>query len=123
MVAAESAGALIGAEMGHEGLPWRADAHDEVLRELLGEQPAMGGLPRRLGELKEQIARAFGGARFNPESPAEVLRAFYFVKAGCDVRSMNPAAPKIFTIYCAQIPTPARATGRDFWMETLKMSA
>ena len=76
LVAAESAGALIGAEMGHEGLPWRADAHDEVLRELLGEQPAMGGLPRRLGELKEQIAQAFGGARFNPESPAEVLRAF-----------------------------------------------
>jgi DNA polymerase-1 len=76
LVAAESAGALIGAEMGQEGLPWRADAHDEVLLELLGDQPAMGGLPRRLGELKEQIAQAFGGSRFNPESPAEVLRAF-----------------------------------------------
>ena len=76
LTAAESAGALIAAEMGHEGLPWRADAHDEVLRDLLGEPPPTGGLPRRLGELKEQIAQAFGGARFNPESPAEVLRAF-----------------------------------------------
>ena len=33
-------------------------------------------LPRRLVELTEQIAQAFGGARLQPESPAEVLRAF-----------------------------------------------
>jgi DNA polymerase-1 len=76
LVAAESAGALISVEMGHEGLPWRADAHDEVLHELLGEPSTTGGLPRRLAELTELIAGAFGGARFNPESPAEVLRAF-----------------------------------------------
>ncbi len=40
LVAAESAGALIGAEMGHAGLPWRADVHDELLRELLGAAAA-----------------------------------------------------------------------------------
>jgi DNA polymerase-1 len=76
LVAAESAGALVGAEIGHAGLPWRADAHDQVLRELLGEPPPSGALPQRLGELKEKIAAAFGGVRINPESPAEVLRAF-----------------------------------------------
>jgi DNA polymerase-1 len=74
LVAAESAGGLVGVEMGHEGLPWRADAHDEVLLELLGD-PA-GGTPRRLVELRERIAQAFGGLWVNPESPAEVLRAF-----------------------------------------------
>jgi DNA polymerase I len=76
LVAAESAGALVAAEMGSDGLPWRADAHDKVLRELLGEPSALGGAPRRLVELTVQIARAFGGARIHPESPAEVLRAF-----------------------------------------------
>jgi DNA polymerase-1 len=76
LVAAESAGALVAAEMGHEGLPWRADVHDEVLRDLLGEPSTVGGPPRKLVELREQISQAFGGARLNPESPAEILRAF-----------------------------------------------
>ncbi len=76
LVAAESAGGLVAAEMGHDGLPWRDDAHDEVLLELLGEPNPYGGPPRRLAELSEQISRAFGGARVHPESPAEVLRAF-----------------------------------------------
>jgi DNA polymerase I len=75
LVAAESAGALVAAEMGRAGLPWRADIHDSVLRSLLGE-PSHQGPPARLVELKEEIAAAFGGARFNPESPAELLRAF-----------------------------------------------
>jgi len=77
LVAAESAGALVAAEMGHDGLPWRAEAHDAVLQELLGEgPPPMGGRPRRLVELAAQISDAFGGLRIHPESPAEVLRAF-----------------------------------------------
>jgi DNA polymerase I len=77
LVAAESAGALAGAEMGHDGLPWRADVHDELLRELLGEpSPVPGGPPARLVELTGRIRAAFGGVRVQPESPADVLRAF-----------------------------------------------
>ncbi len=76
LVAAESAGALIAAEMGHDGLPWHADVHDKLLVELLGEPSPMGGPPRHLAELSEAIADAFGGYRIHPESPAEVLRAF-----------------------------------------------
>jgi DNA polymerase-1 len=78
LVALESAGGLIGAEMGHDGLPWRADEHDAVLHELLGDPapPVGGGLPRRLRELTDEINRAFAGARLHPESPADVLRAF-----------------------------------------------
>jgi DNA polymerase-1 len=75
LIAAESAGALAGVEMGRAGLPWRADAHDEVLLELLGE-PGPVGPPRKLVELTAQISAAFGGARVHPESPADVLRAF-----------------------------------------------
>jgi DNA polymerase-1 len=75
LVAAESASGLIAAEMGQVGLPWRADVHDELLRDLLGEPSTVGGPPRRLVELTEQIAEALGGQRIHPDSPAEVVRA------------------------------------------------
>ena len=39
LVAAESAGGLIAAEMTAAGLPWRADVHDQLLAELLGPRP------------------------------------------------------------------------------------
>ena len=35
LLAAESSGALVAAEMTHAGLPWRADVHDRLLTELL----------------------------------------------------------------------------------------
>jgi DNA polymerase-1 len=75
LVAAESAGGLLAAEMGHVGLPWRADVHDALLVDLLGEPSAVGGPPRRLVELTEAIGAAFGH-RIHPDRPAEVLRAF-----------------------------------------------
>ena len=76
LVAAESAGALIAAEMGAVGLPWRADVHDQLLHELLGEPSPVGGPPRRLAEISARIAAAFGVRQLHPESPQEVLRAF-----------------------------------------------
>ena len=82
LVAAESAGALIGAEMGHAGLPWRADIHDDLLRELLGP-PQPVGPPRRIAELAAEVNAAFGVHGLHPDSPAEVLRAF--ARAGIDV--------------------------------------
>ena len=82
LVAAESAGALIGAEMGRVGLPWRVDIHDELLRELLGP-PQPVGPPRRIAELAAEVNDAFGVHGLHPDSPAEVLRAFK--RAGIDV--------------------------------------
>jgi DNA polymerase-1 len=76
LVAAESAGALAAVEMAEAGLPWRPEVHDAVLAELLGPRPRAGVPPRRLRELAEQIDAAFGGPRLNPDSPAQVLRAF-----------------------------------------------
>jgi len=75
LVAAESAGALLAAEMGQHGLPWRADIHEALLVELLGPPSPVGGPPRRLAELTQQISDAFG-QRIRPDSPAEVVRAF-----------------------------------------------
>ncbi|NJQ16998.1 bifunctional 3'-5' exonuclease/DNA polymerase [Streptomyces bohaiensis] len=84
LLAAESAGTLVAAEMDAAGLPWRADVHLALLDELLG--PALpGGLePRRLTELAAEVSAAFG-QRVRPDLPAEVLAAFR--RAGFPVRS------------------------------------
>ncbi|MEV6798976.1 bifunctional 3'-5' exonuclease/DNA polymerase [Micromonospora rifamycinica] len=76
LVAAESAGALVAVEMAAAGLPWRADVHDALLAELLGEPSPVGGPPRRLAELAARIAEALGVRQLHTDSPAELLRAF-----------------------------------------------
>ena len=75
LLAAESAAGLAAAEMGHDGLPWRPDVHDSLLTELMGPRPAPGMRPRRLQELADEIGAAFG-QRINPDSPAQVVKAF-----------------------------------------------
>jgi hypothetical protein len=85
LAAAESAGALAAAEMTSDGLPWRADLHDELLVSLLGPRPPRGARPPRLAELAEQISTAFGGRPVNPDSPAQLVRAF--AAAGVSVPS------------------------------------
>ncbi|GAA1787834.1 bifunctional 3'-5' exonuclease/DNA polymerase [Planosporangium flavigriseum] len=84
LVAAESAGGLVAAEMSRYGLPWRPDVHDRLLTEMLGEPSPVGGPPRRLAELTQAIDEAFG-QRIHPDSPAEVLRAF--ARAGIQLPS------------------------------------
>jgi DNA polymerase family A len=75
LVAAESAGALAAVEMAAAGLPWRPEVHDAVLSELLGPRPRAGTAPGRLRDLAARIGEAFGQP-LNPDSPAQVLRAF-----------------------------------------------
>ncbi|MEI5098596.1 bifunctional 3'-5' exonuclease/DNA polymerase [Streptomyces sp. PmtG] len=84
LTAAESAGALIAAEMNEAGLPWRADVHREVLTELLGERYGGSGEPRRLAELADEVSAAFGH-RVRPDLPADVVKAF--ARAGVRLRS------------------------------------
>ncbi|MFF8942607.1 bifunctional 3'-5' exonuclease/DNA polymerase [Streptomyces sp. NPDC014864] len=84
LTAAESAGMLVAAEMNRAGLPWRADVHRQVLRELLGERYAGGGEPRRLAELADEVSAAFG-RRVRPDLPADVVKAF--ARAGVKVGS------------------------------------
>ncbi|MFW6695007.1 bifunctional 3'-5' exonuclease/DNA polymerase [Streptomyces sp. MAR4 CNX-425] len=75
LVAAESAGMLVAAEMHRAGLPWRAEVHDALLTELLGGRYPGGLEPPRLAELADEVSGAFG-ERVRPDLPADVVRAF-----------------------------------------------
>ena len=85
LVAAESAAALAAAEMGHVGLPWRAEIHDEILTELLGPRPVLGGRPPRMQTLAEEIGALLGDPRLNPDSQPGLLRALR--RAGLPLRT------------------------------------
>lgn len=77
LLAAESAGMLVAAEMSRSGIPWRADVHRELLDTMLGERFPGGAEPRRLAELAEEVSRAFGdGVRVRPDLPNDIIRAF-----------------------------------------------
>ncbi len=75
LVAAESAGALIAAEMGHDGMPWRRDLHDTLLTELLGPRPVHGMRPAKLQALADEVSAAFGHP-VNPDSVQQLVKAF-----------------------------------------------
>ncbi|MFG1912249.1 bifunctional 3'-5' exonuclease/DNA polymerase [Kribbella sp. NPDC048928] len=113
LTASESSAMLVAAEMDLAGLPWSADAHRQVLSDLLGERFGGTGEPRRLTELADEISAAFGH-RVRPELPADVLKAFK--QAGYQVKSTrkwelehldHPAVPplleykKLYRIYTA----------------------
>jgi DNA polymerase-1 len=83
LVAAESASALIGVEMGRAGLPWDAAAHDRLLTSLLGQRNPAGGPPQRLVELTEEICRLLNAPGLHPDSPAELRKALQH--SGIDV--------------------------------------
>ncbi len=75
LLAAESAGALIAAEMRFAGLPWSPTRHDQVLSELLGPRPRQGERPAKLDAVLMRIRAALDAPDLNPDSPQELLRA------------------------------------------------
>lgn len=76
LLASESAGMLVAAEMSRAGIPWRVDIHRELLDSLLGERIS-GGEPRRMSELAQEVSRAFGpGVRVRPDLPGDIVKAF-----------------------------------------------
>lgn len=77
LLAAESSGGLIAAEMSHAGLPWSREVHTRLLTELLGERTPPGVRPARMEDLATQIRDALGAPRLNPDSPLDVLRALH----------------------------------------------
>lgn len=85
LLAAESAGALIAAEMTYAGLPWRTDIHDDLLTRELGARVAPGLRPERLERLAVLIRTELGDPTLNPDSPTDVLRALQ--RAGLAVTS------------------------------------
>ena len=85
LLAAESAGALIAAEMASTGLPWDATVHDQQLAALLGPRPPFGGRPEKLQAVVDRLVAELGVGGFNPDSPGELLQALH--RAGIEVES------------------------------------
>ena len=75
LLAAESVGALIAAEMQFAGLPWRSAIHDSLLTAELGPRAPAGIRPARLEELAVRIRTELGDREVNPDSPPDLLRA------------------------------------------------
>ncbi|MBT2502061.1 bifunctional 3'-5' exonuclease/DNA polymerase [Curtobacterium sp. ISL-83] len=75
LLSAESAGALVAAEMFHAGLPWSAAVHERLLEESLGPRVPYGVRPRRLEEIATVIRDRLDDPALNPDSPSDVLRA------------------------------------------------
>ncbi|MCB7135456.1 bifunctional 3'-5' exonuclease/DNA polymerase [Cellulosimicrobium marinum] len=88
LLAGESAGALVAAEMHHAGLPWRADVHDEILAGVLGPRPRPGERPARMEELARAIRAAVDAPpTLNPDSHPDLLKALQY--AGVGARSLR----------------------------------
>jgi DNA polymerase-1 len=75
LLAAESAGALVAAEIFSAGLPWRADVHDAILERHLGPRPEPGERPARLADVLEEVRIALDAPTLNPDSAPDLLRA------------------------------------------------
>lgn len=87
LVAAESAGALVAAEMQSAGLPWDVSEHDRILRETLGPRPSVGARPEIMAALAEEIGRVLGNPKVSVDSPPKLLRALR--DAGLQVESTS----------------------------------
>ena len=87
LLAAESVGALVAAEMHAAGLPWRADVHDEILARELGPRVPDGYRPARMQALAERVRDALGVGPVNPDSPVDLLAALR--RAGLPVTSTS----------------------------------
>lgn len=85
LLAAESAGALIAAEMQHTGLPWRTDKHESLLAEALGPKPTPGHRPAKMEELVSRLRAELAAPGLNPDSAQDLTRAL--LRAGIQVKS------------------------------------
>ena len=83
LLAAESSGALVAAEMTYAGVPWRVDVHERLLTGLLGPRPPRGARPQGLEALAAEVRSAFDAPGLNPDSRPELLAALR--RAGLEV--------------------------------------
>ena len=75
LLAAESQGALIAAEMKHHGMPWNRTIHEKILTHALGPRPVGYDRPYKMERLAARIREELGAPNLNPDSPQEVLKA------------------------------------------------
>ncbi len=79
LTAAESAGALVAAELRAAGLPWDAAEHDRILVETLGERPLAGGQPALLAAAAARVREALGDPAASLDSQPKLLRSLHRV--------------------------------------------
>lgn len=85
LLAAESAGAMIAAEMQHSGVPWREDLHEQILSHHLGSRPPSGHRPAKLEALNTELQALLNSPALNPDSPQDLMRALH--RNGIEVKS------------------------------------
>jgi DNA polymerase-1 len=86
LCAAESAGALIAAELQAAGVPYSRTAHEALLERELGARRA-GGPPERIERAAEAVRTALGDASVSLDSQPKLLRALH--RAGLLVQSTS----------------------------------
>ena len=85
LLAAESAGAMIAAEMQHTGVPWREELHEQILAGHLGPRPPQGHRPAKLEALNAELRHLLQSPGLNPDSPQDLMRALH--RNGIEVKS------------------------------------
>lgn len=87
LLAAESAGALIAAELHAAGMPWDVDEHERILVEALGPRPMRDQVPQRMADEASAVRAALVDPQLSLDSPPQLLRGLR--RAGIDVRSTS----------------------------------
>jgi DNA polymerase-1 len=85
LLAAESAGAMIAAEMQHTGVPWQEELHEQILADYLGPRPPLGHRPAKLEALTTELRTLLNSPSLNPDSPQELMRALH--RNGIEVKT------------------------------------
>ncbi|MEA5453802.1 bifunctional 3'-5' exonuclease/DNA polymerase [Sinomonas sp. JGH33] len=95
LCAADSAGALVAAEMQAAGIPWDSTTHESLLAEQLGPRPRGLERPALLEEKANELREHLGAPRLNPDSPQELMRALH--RAGIEARTTRAWELREFT--------------------------
>lgn len=85
LLSAESACALVAAEMEYVGIPFREDLHRRLLSEALGSEPLEYHRPEKMDTLAARLRTLLDAPGLNPDSPQELMRALH--RAGIDAKS------------------------------------
>ncbi|SMX94917.1 hypothetical protein [Brevibacterium aurantiacum] len=73
LLAAESAGGLVAAEMQAAGVPWDIAEHDRILSEKLGPRPAGDAKPAKMLAVAEEVRAALDGGSRRGNEAADLL--------------------------------------------------
>lgn len=79
LLAAESAGALLAAELHAAGVPWSRRIHEHLLEQTLGARPPAGQAAPRVQELATVIRQALGDPTASLDSQPKLLRSLHRV--------------------------------------------